>query len=330
MTKRLDLMGLLGACAAAAVLALGSPAAVAQSVELRVGLVTPPPHVWTQAANRLSERLAEATDGEVQIDVFPASQLGPESDMLQQMQAGVLDMGILSAGAVSARAPEFVAFFSPFAIEDVAATVDAAETEAAGEILETLRPMGIIGKGYVFAGMRHILMADQPVETLEDVQNKKIRITPFPGMQVWWQAAGAVPTPVQLGDVYQALSSGLLDGVDIDLDAAVGFSMQDVAEHLIITNHMAFPGVAMITEDAWNRLSPEQQETFDEVMDEVLDWAAEKQIATDAAHVETLRGEMNVIDLENAEEVFAPANEAFQNEFGDLPLVQKFQSELAE
>jgi TRAP-type C4-dicarboxylate transport system substrate-binding protein len=320
----------LAACAVAALLAVSSHGVAAQEVELRIGTGTPPSHVWTKAAERFAERVAEASDGEIQVDVFPAAQLGPESDQLQQMQTGVLDMGILSAAAVSARAPSFLAWFSPFEIDDVAGAVEASETEAAQAVLGELDTLGIKGMGYVFAGMRHILMADTRVEGVGDLENQKIRITPFPGMQVWWNGAGAVPTPVQLGDVYQALESGLLDGVDIDLDALVGFSMQQVADYLIVTNHMAFPGVAMMTQSAWDGLSDAQKQTVTEVMDETLAWAAEQQIAAEERHMAMLKDEMTVIELADAEQKFSEANAAFQEEFGDMELVEQFQTQVGE
>lgn len=328
MTRKTGFIAAAGL--AATLLAQAAMPAAAQSVTLRLGTGTPPSHVWSRAAERFAEEVAETSGGEIEVAVFPSAQLGPESDLLQQMQAGVLDMGLISAAATSARAPAFLAWFSPFALEDVAATVAAAETDAAQAILDELEPLGIRGLGYVFAGMRHILMAETDVSSLADLENKKIRITPFPGMQVWWQAAGAVPTPVQLGDVYQSLDSGLLDGVDIDLDALAGFSMQQVAEHLIVTNHMAFPGVAMINQNAWDQMSAAQQEAFTAAMDTTLAWAAEAQIENDAALLQTLEGEMNVKRLENAEEIFAEANAAFDEAFADIPAVAAFQAAVAE
>ncbi len=301
----------------------------AETITLRLGTGTPPSHVWTRAAEYFAEKANEISDGEIEIAVFPAAQLGPESDMLQQMQANVLDMGVISAAATSARSPSFLAWFSPFAMKDVEATVIASRTETAREILDQLDELGIKGLGYVFAGMRHILTADTAVSTLADLENQKIRITPFPGMQVWWQAAGAVPTPVQLGDVYQSLDSGLLDGVDIDLDALAGFSMQQVADHLIVTSHMAFPGVAMISQSAWERIGSERQDALNEAMSVTLEWAAQQQIANEENLLARLESEINVTRLENAQEIFAEANAAFNEAFSDIPLVSRFQAELA-
>lgn len=320
----------LAVAAAGASLAFAATSAMAQSVELRLGTGTPPSHVWTKAAERLAEQVGEKSGGEVKISVFPAAQLGPESDLLQQMQVGVLDMGVVSAAATSARAPAFLAWFSPFALDDVEAAIAASKGETAKEILATLQPQGIRGLGYVFAGMRHILTAGGQATTLDDLAKKKIRITPFPGMQVWWAAAGAVPTPVQLGDVYQSLDSGLLDGVDIDLDALAGLSLQQVANHLTVTNHMAFPGVVMINENSWAKMSAEQQEMFTTVLEDTLSWAADLQVETEKKLLAQMEDEIEVVRLDDAKTVFSAANQAFNDAFAKVPEVAKFQAELAQ
>lgn len=300
----------------------------AEAQEFRLGLITPPPHVWTQAANRFAERIAEETDGEVTVRVFPGGQLGSESDMLQQLQTGLVDMGWLTAAVVSIRDPAFSAWFSPFLLDDVAHAQEAAGTAAAQELLARLSNIGIIGQGYTFAGMRHILMNGDPVTQPSDLANQRMRIYPFQPMQIWYETNGAVPTPMGLTEVYQSLQSGLLNGIDIDFDAMVGLSMQEVATGLTLTTHMAWPMVAMMTDEAWARMSPENQEIFADVLDETLAWATETQIAAEESHLARLREEVNVVDLENAEEVFAEANAAFQNAFESVDLVVDFQEQV--
>lgn len=304
---------------------LAVSAAPAQAQEFRLGLITPPPHVWTRAANRFSERLAEETAGAVTISVFPGGQLGSEADMMQQMQTGLVDMAWLTGAIVSVRLPEFSAWFTPFLFDNVEEAIAATQNDAAQEMLANLSQLGIQGQGYSFAGMRHILMAGDPVESPADLANQRVRIYPFAPMQVWYETMGAVPTPMGLTEVYPSLQSGLLNGIDIDFDAMVGLDMQEVARGLTLTTHMAWPMVAMMTDEAFGRLSDEHQETFLSVMQEVLEWADQEQIAADARHLENLRASITVVDLDDAETLFSEANEAFQASFGDIELVARFQ-----
>jgi len=309
---------------------LTTTAFAAQARELRMGVITPPSHVWTKVANRIAEKLPEATGGELTLAVFPAGQLGSEQEMFQQMSTGLLDAGLMTAAITSLRAPSMQGWFTPYLFSGVDGAIKAADTPAAGDMLKELDAAGLHGLGYTFAGMRHILMKDAPATSAEALANKKIRIVPFPAMKTWWQAVGAVPTPVNLTEVYQALQTGLLDGIDIDLDALVGLKFNEVAKGLTITNHMAFPAVAIVSDMTWSTMSPEEQKAFSDVVAEALAWGSEQQIDAEKANLASLEGQLEVATLDNGKEVFSAANDAVQESFAAYPLIAQFQAEVAE
>lgn len=313
-----------------AALMISVAAIAAEARELRMGLITPPSHVWTKVANRIAEKLPEATGGELTLAVFPAGQLGSEQEMFQQLSTGLLDAGIMTAAITSLRAPSLQGWFTPYLFPDVSAAIAATETPAAGEMLKELDAAGLHGIGYTFAGMRHILMKDAPATEAAALANKKIRIVPFPAMKTWWEAVGAVPTPVNLTEVYQALQTGLLDGIDIDLDALVGLKFGEVAKGLTITNHMAFPAVALVSDMTWQGMSAEEQAAFTVVVDEALAWGSAQQLEAEKANLASLQSVMTVAELTNGKEVFAAANDAVQAIFAANPLIVAFQAQVAE
>ena len=302
----------------------------AEARELRMGVITPPSHVWTKVANRIAEKLPEATGGELTVAVFPAGQLGSEQEMFQQMSTGLLDAGLMTAAITSLRAPSLQGWFTPYLFDGVEDAIKASETPAAADMLKELNAAGLQGLGYTFAGMRHILMTDAPITSAEDLKNKKIRIVPFPAMKTWWEAVGAVPTPVNLTEVYQALQTGLLDGIDIDLDALVGLKFGEVAKGLTITNHMPFPAVMVVSDMTWMGMSADEQKAFTEVVNEALAWGSNEQISAEQTNLTTLEGQMSVVKLENGKEAFAAANDAVQASFAAYPLIAQFQAEVAE
>ena len=312
---------LLCACAA---LASCSPA----GVELRIGLTGAPGQVWVVASQRLAERLREETNGELTLAVFPSSQLGRDSEMLQQLEIGVLDMHLGALRSLTTRDPALNAWFTPFMLPDVEAAVRAAETPAAQEMLTRLERFGMLGLAYTFGGYRHVLMRDTPFATLEDLRNKKIRISNFQAALTWYQAVGAAPTPVPLGETYHALQTGVLDGVDIDLDALVNLEMQRIGRHLTITNHMIYPGVFLVSEVTWNRLSPEHREILRRLIVEAAEWANSEQVKADAESLARLEAEIDVRYLENPDVVFAEAMTSWDQRYGSEPLVQAFQQQV--
>jgi len=314
--------------ASAASLAILAVASAAEARELRIGLITPPPHVWTKVANRMAENLPGASDKALELAVFPAGQLGSEQEMFQQLSTGLLDAALMTGAISSLRAPSMAGWFTPYMFDDVAAAAAAAETPASQEMLDELGAAGLHGVGYTFAGMRHILLREGLVDSPEDLADKKIRIVPFPAMQVWWEAVGAVPTPVNLGDVYSGLQSGLLDGIDIDLDALVGLNFQEVAKGLTLTNHMAFPAVLVVSEMTWSGMSDAEKAEFTSVAKEALAWGTSQQVAAEQSNIAKLEGQVEVGHLENGKEAFAAANEAFQAKFGSNEIVARFQEQV--
>ncbi|WP_244613109.1 TRAP transporter substrate-binding protein [Modicisalibacter radicis] len=305
-----------------------STAALAK--ELKMGLITPPQHVWTQAARQFADRVETDSEGDLTVAIFPAGQLGDEPAMFSQMQSGLLDMGIMTAAITSLREPSVVGWFTPFLFDSVDEAEQAARTQAAQQMLTNLGDKGLHAFGYTFAGMRHVLMRDTAVTELDDVDNRKIRIIPIPAMQTWWNAAGATPTPVHLPEVYQSLQSKMIDGVDIDLDALVGSGFYEVADHLTLTNHMAFPAISMVSDTTWDSLSDEERRIVETAMQSALSWANQSQIQAEQDNRAFLEERIDVQVLNDAESVFAEANAAFDDTFSGNPLISRFQEQVAE
>lgn len=314
----------LAIAAALATTALSSWAGTADARELRMGVITPPNHVWTKVANRIAENLPEATGGDLTLAVFPAGQLGVEQEMFQQLSSGLLDSGLMTVAITSLRAPSLQGWFTPYLFSDVRDAASAADSPAAQEMQDQLQQANLVGLGYTFAGQRHILMKDAPATGPADLAQKKIRIVPFPAMKTWWDAIGAVPTPVNLTEVYQGLQSGLLEGIDIDLDALVGLKFDEVAKGLTITNHMPFPAVLVVNAGTWSSLSPEQQEAFTTVSQEALAWGTEQQVEAETANLAALEGKVEIVRLENGAEIFAEANQAVRDSFAGDEIIQRF------
>ncbi len=321
-----------GALAAAAIAATGFAfvSGEASARELRMGVITPPSHVWTKVANRIAEKLPAATDGSLTMKVFPAGQLGVEQEMFQQMGTGLLDAGLMTGAITSLRAPSVSGWFTPYLFKDVSQAVAASKVPAAQEMLKELDRAGLVGLGYTFAGMRHVLMRSGAVTGPDSLKGKKIRIVPFPTMKVWWQAIGAVPTPVNLTEVYQALQSGLLDGIDIDLDALVGLKFQEVGKSLTITHHMAFPAIMVVSKRTWMSFSDKEKAAFKSVVDEALAWGSTQQVEAEKKNLASLEGQIEISTLQNGPEAFADAIAAVQKSFAGNATIAAFQKEVRE
>ncbi|WP_425089763.1 TRAP transporter substrate-binding protein [Stappia sp.] len=266
----------------AALVALASTTGLASAKEFRLGLITPPPHIWTVAAQAFGEELAAATDGKHSVAVFPSRQLGNEAQMMQLLQTGALDMAFLTIAEVSNRVPDFGAFYAPYMADDVAHAGRILRSDAAKAMLADLpQKAGVVGIGYSMAGLRQIVSRD-PVTSAADLAGKKLRITPFEPIKDFYNAVGAASTPMPLPAVYDALANGQVDAIDMDAELIWKLKYYEHADTVLISNHMMFPMVGLVSARVWKDLSPEERETITRLMARHLDGAIDTYISKEA------------------------------------------------
>ena len=269
LTRETFTRAALGATALAATLGLGTVGAMAK--EFRLGLITPPSHIWTQNAEAFAAAVEEATGGRHTVSVFPARQLGNEAQMLQQMQTGALDMSFMTVAEVSNRVPEFGAFYAPFLVDDIAEAAEVLRSDEARAMLDALpQKAGVVGLGYGSAGLRQIVARGE-VDSVEDLQGEKIRITPFEPIKDFYEALGTAPTPMPLPDVYDALANGQVDAIDMDLELIWKLKYTDHADTMLLSNHMMFPMVGLVSGRSWQGLSEEDRAIIGELMAKAVD-----------------------------------------------------------
>lgn len=269
----------LGGAAIAALASLAATATMAN--DFRLGLITPPPHIWTKAAAAFGEELADASGGAHSVTVFPARQLGNEAEMLQQLQTGALDMAFLTVAEVSNRAQDFGAFYAPYLANDIAHAGRILRSETATGLLDQLpAEVGVVGTGYGMAGLRQIVSRGE-VTSAADLAGLKLRITPFDPIVDFYNAIGAAPTPMPLPAVYDALANGQVDAIDMDAELIWVLKYYDHADTIVQSDHMMFPMVGLVSGKVWAGLSEEDRAMIGELMakhvDSTIDTYIEKE-----------------------------------------------------
>ena len=287
--------------ASAAVAVTGFAATGAMAEEFRLGLITPPPHVWTLAAEDFGAQLAEASGGTHSVTVFPARQLGNEADMLQQLQSGALDMAFMTVAEVSNRATDFGTFFQPFLAEDMGHAARILRSDEARALLDQLPgSLGVVGLGYGSAGMRQIL-TNGDVTDAAGLSGQKIRITPFEANLDFYNAIGSAPTPMPLPAVFDALANGQVDGIDMDAELIVLLRYHEHADTMLETNHMMFPMVGLVSARVWAGLSEDDRTMISDLMGAAVDGVLTTYEERDAGWLEEItQTEVNYIEADRA------------------------------
>ncbi|MFO8045639.1 MAG: TRAP transporter substrate-binding protein [Halomonas sp.] len=284
---------------AVAATALAASTLTAQARDFRLGLITPPQHLWSTEAEAFADSLHERSDGEHSVSVFPAQQLGNEAQMVQQLQTGALDMAFLTIAEISNRIPDFGALYAPYLVDGVDHAARLLRSDTAAELLELMpAEVGLVGVGYGMVGMRQVLSRD-PIESMDDMRGQRLRITPFEPIRDFYTATGAAPAPMPLLEVYDALANGQVDAIDMDFDSILILKFYEQANNLLISNHMMFPMVGVVSGRVWRELSAEDRELIEATMAEHLENVLSGFQEMDAAQEEEIRGlDLNIVEAD--------------------------------
>ncbi len=256
---------------------------------LRIGVITPASHFWSECMVRVGESLSNQTSGAIEATVFPSGQLGNEPTMIQQIQAGSLDMGFLTVAEFSNRIDDQASLFAPYLVSNVDDAAALLKGPTATAMLDQYTKLGMKGLGFGLGGMRHLIALSQS-DTANDLAGKKFRITPFAPLRDFYDLMNVAPTPIPLPGLFDALANGQVDGADIDLELAWKLKLFDKARNLTTTNHMMFPNVAVMSGRTWASLDDSEKKLVADTVNEELGWLFAQYSTHDPKWLDDLKG----------------------------------------
>ncbi|RXI98300.1 TRAP transporter substrate-binding protein [Anaerobacillus alkaliphilus] len=295
-----------------------------ETYSFKLAHITPTNHMWHIAAEKFGEELKERSGGRMSLEIYPASQLGTEADMVQQIASGSVDFGLITSAYMSSRSPSFAAWFMPYAFETLEEAHEARTSEVAKKILGTLDEQGLVGLDYLFAGQRVMLFKDREVLSPADMAGLQLRVTPSPPMQDFYRSTGASTEGLPLPEVYAAVQTGVIDGMDMDLDATITNKYFEVVKHAAVTNHMVWPSVAIVNKGMFEGMSEADQKIVRDAFKVAADFAVTTRAGQEEEFKQILRDEgMNVYELDSS--VFADQIREFDEKYGAVdPLIKEF------
>lgn len=280
---------------------------------LRIGLITPPPHQWNQTATKFGDQLRAATDGRLDIGLFPSGQLGSESQMLQLLQIGALDFAFLTTSELANRLSAFSAFYTPYVAPTATDAANLLSGAVAQNILQEVDRIGLHGLGFGMAGMRQVV-SRQKVSTLEELRGRKVRVVPDLPLTDFWRYANAAPTPIPLSSLYDAFANGQVDAMHIDFENTLKQKYYTHAQSVLESNHMLFPMVAVASKRSWVSLSKADQSIISGALPPLLNSLRHTYAELDAKfRAELVEAGVSVRTVEN--DFFSTAQSAWERKW---------------
>ncbi|RFB78071.1 TRAP transporter substrate-binding protein [Methylovirgula sp. 4M-Z18] len=197
-------------------------------------------HPLNVRAQEAANKIREETGGRFDLQIFPSSQLGSDTDTLGQIRSGAVDFFTLSGLILSTLVPAASINGIGFAFKDY----DTVWTAMDGKLGAFIR--GEIEKtGTILAlekiwdnGFRQTTTSTKAIATPDDFAGLKIRVPPSPLWTALFKAFGAAPTTINFNETYNALQSKIVDGEENPLAVIDTAKLYEVQSHCSLTNHM--------------------------------------------------------------------------------------------
>ena len=251
--------------AAASTAPAGDAAAAASDpkVTLVYAEVNPLDTIVGQTGSHFKEKVEELTGGSVVVDVQASGVLGSENDVLDAILGGStsIDISRISAFALTSYGCNKSKLLSiPFTFENRAHFWNFANSELAPEFLNEPQELGLPVRGIFYGeeGFRHFFTV-KPVSGIADFKGLKLRVSNDPVMNGMVEGLGANPAVVSFGELYSALQTGVVDGAEQPIANYKSNAFPEVANNLILDGHTLGAVQAVITDNAWNKLTENQQ-----------------------------------------------------------------------
>ena len=281
--------------------ALGIPGLAQAQTKLKWAHVyetSEPFHKWSVWAG---DEIKKRTNGKYDIQVFPASSLGKESDINNGLTLGTVDIILTGASfAGNSYKPLAITYF-PFIFRDAEHQLKYAKSDVFREL----------SKGYDdktgnhitalnYYGARHVT-SNRPITKPEDMKGLKIRVPDAPAYLAFPKSLGANPTPIAFAEVYLALQNGTVEAQENPLPTIEAKKFYEVQKNISLTGHIIDSLLTVVSGQLWGKLSDADKKVFTDVMQEAAEKTGREIIASEARLVDEFKKKgNNVIVVDKA------------------------------
>jgi len=223
--------------------ALAAPAIVhwpARAAEFtyKCGTALPDGHPMCIRGREAMAKIKDESGGRLDITLYTNSVLGQDTAMISQTIAGALEMYFLPIDLLAPKNEACGIFGVGFAFDGYTHVWEAMDGDLGGYLREVAQGIGFhCMEKCPDHGFRQITMKSKPINAPDDLKGVKIRLPVAPYLIALFQALGASPTPINFGEVYSALQTGLVDGQENPLILIDTAKLYEVQKYCSITNH---------------------------------------------------------------------------------------------
>lgn len=260
---------------------------------------------------KFKEIVEEKTDGDITVELFAGNQLGTTEEQNEQVKLGTIEM--MSSGDPGMKEIEYLSL--PYLMESNEHWVNVLESDIGQKWNDALKEeMGLLNIGILPRGPR-VISTNKEVNTPEDLKGLKLRAPTRDYYVKTFEALGANPTPMDFGEVYSGLQTGVVDGQENPLETFYSAGFQEVQDYIINSNHMYKPAFVTINNDFFEGLPEDYQEIILDAAVESQEYADEELKSSEESMIEELE-EVGITFVDPDIEKFKEATQSVRDELG--------------
>jgi C4-dicarboxylate-binding protein DctP len=261
----------IAAAVCAAALAL-SGSAVAQSkakYPMKVGHLESPTQPRHQAFLKVAELVKQRTNGEVEMQLFPAAQLGNARQQVEGVQFGTIEATMMPAAFIAGFNPAVSILDVPYLFPtDRAKSQQLRESAFGKAVLDSFSSRQLLALT-LWPNGRKSLTSNKPLDKLDAMRGQKFRVMDSRILIEQFAAVGASAVAIQFGELYTALQTGVVDGQENPLDSIATMKFHEVQKNLVVTEHGSMEDVFLVNPAWWGKLPQAHKDTIIKTLNEV-------------------------------------------------------------
>jgi tripartite ATP-independent transporter DctP family solute receptor len=263
--------------------------------------------------------IKSTSNGTLELQIFPASQLGGQREFTEGVSMGTVDMCLIANGALESFDPRWAIYSVPFLFNNADHVYDYYNSDLSKTMLDEFRTQkGIRTMGMFTEGeFRTVWTRTKPVRSLADFRGVKLRVPEVPIYIDIFTALGANATPMPIGDVYTGLQTGIVDGLELAATSVILSNLHEVNKYNTKTMHICSPMVVLMNEQIFQSLTPDQQKI---VSDAIAAASAKDRINA----AENAKNNDSVLVANGLELIELPAEEKEKIQVAIQPIVEQY------
>ena len=234
-------------------------------------------HAWDKGYQKFRDILRAKSGGTLDLEIYNRGVLGSEKDYIQNMMQGALDLSTVSTASAGGFARELTFLDLMFIWKDYSHWQSALDGEVGRRIAEIIEKgtakagnPGLKILSYMGGSPRHIISRKAGYTTLAELAGMKMRVQDSPVQIEMWKLLGTIPAVVPYLETYNAIQTGVVDGMENELSTAFQMKFHEVGPYISRTAHIITVRPVFMSGQTWKKLTPDQQKLVTEAAKEAV------------------------------------------------------------